>query len=204
MDDGLIQVIVIALFVIIALMEGVSRKKRQGAAPRQSRSEEQLWEAVGDLSGGGGTEADTSEGLVPDETWEEIAALARSEPTTPPERISPPQAEPLPRLPERTDDGGGLDRVALPISSVEEHGAVAKAEAREVAREATETAAFHDLHSSDLADLKKDEHFVVRSQRSAINRIFGKRGERIGELRRAVLLSEILGPPVSLRDPADR
>ena len=198
MDDGLIQFIVIALFVIITLMEGVSRKKRQ------RRSEFELWEVPEDLSGGGGTQAETSESLVPDEVWEEIAALARSEPERPPDRIPLQQAEPLPRLPERTDYGGGLGRVALPIPREEELGAVAKAEAMEVAREAAETAAFHNLHSSDLADLEKDEHYVVHSQRSAISRIFGKRGERIGELRRAILLSEILGPPVSLRDPADR
>lgn len=194
MDDGLIQFIVIALFVIISLMEGVSRKKRQ------RRSEFELWDVPEDLSGGGGTQAETSESLVPDEVWEEIAQLARSEATTSPERIPPPQAEPSPRLPERTDGGVGLAQVARTIPSVEQSGAVERAEATEVAQ----TAAFHRLHSVGLADLKKDEHYIIRSRRSALLRMFGERGGRVGELRRAVLLSEILGPPVSLRDPADR
>ncbi len=79
MDSGLIQILVIAFFVIISLMDGAARKKRQENERR----------AKMERSGGGAGAGElfpsepepTSEGMVPDDLWDEIAALARGEPT---------------------------------------------------------------------------------------------------------------------------
>lgn len=238
MEDGIIQLIVIGVFVVISMLEGVTRKKRPRGAPRTTRSQDPLAPGSGRRLEPGAGEADTSEGLVPDDVWEEIAALARGEPEARgtmesgrlPEQtgrrgVNQP-ARPIPRAGERAEvDGRPLPvstrpgreeraeltpfpreptAVAPPESTLPERTrpqSLERARAREMAREVAKEVAFHQRHSSGLADLQKDEHYVVDSRRSAMRRFFGKRGGRGRELRRAILLSEILGPPLSLREP---
>jgi len=76
MDQGLIQFLVIAVFVIISMMDGAARKRRkqaqdQGLPPDPNR----LSEAADDLD----QAAESSEGIVPEDLWKEIAALTRGE-----------------------------------------------------------------------------------------------------------------------------
>lgn len=78
-----------------------------------------------------------------------------------------------------------------------------RAEEREDAREAVASTTFHRLHSSHVADRETDARYRKTSEASAMLRLFGPRGAREGEIRRAIILSEILGPPVSMREPRE-
>lgn len=76
MDDGLIQILVIAVFVIISMMDGAARKRRKQAQNQGLPSDpNRLSEAADDLD----QTAESSEGTVPEDLWKEIAALARGE-----------------------------------------------------------------------------------------------------------------------------
>ena len=102
MDDGLIQILVIAFIIIISMMDGAARKKRKEA---QRRGEVGRGEGIADAAGerpsmktertseGRMSEGRMSEGMVPDELWEEIAALARGGPS-PASRSLPPARVP--------------------------------------------------------------------------------------------------------------
>jgi hypothetical protein len=85
MGDGLIQFLFIAIFVIVTMMDGAARKRRK-EAQRLGRTPEanRIREADDDL----GEVAQSSEGMVPEDLWKEIAALARGDTPTSP-RVSP-------------------------------------------------------------------------------------------------------------------
>jgi len=81
MDNGLIQFLFIAIFVIVSMMDGAGRKRRKeaqrlGHMPEANR----IQEADDDLGEG----AQPTEGIVPEDLWKEIAALARGETPAPP------------------------------------------------------------------------------------------------------------------------
>ncbi len=178
MDDGLIQMLVIGLFIVISMMEGITRKKR-----RQGQMTEQPTDAevdfLGSLTGDERGDSETAEALVPDEIWAEIAELARGGTRPTPEPVPDPEPVSL-----------------VSTDSMEEE--------REEAREAVASATFHRRHSSHLADLEGDRHYAATvGGPSAMLRLFGERGGRVDELRRAVILSEILGPPIALREPRE-
>ena len=99
MDDGLIQFLFIAIFVIVSIMDGAARKRRKeaqrlGLSPEANR----VQEADDDL----GEVAQPSEGMVPEDLWKEIAALARGETPTP--TRAPPRGPPATRDPSSTRD----------------------------------------------------------------------------------------------------
>lgn len=226
MGDGLIQLLVIGVFVVISIMEGATRKKRRQGQALQRPDETEV-DFLRSLTEGEQGQPEAAEELVPDEIWAEIAELARG--GTPPIPEPAPDPEPMLRM------DAGVDRVALPPAAERfeepsrppqvsvragregdegvamtpfEPDSVVRTdssdEVREEAREAITSARFHRLHSSHLADLEKDPHYAVFSgERSAMLRLFGERGGREDQLRRAVILSEILGPPVSMREPRE-
>ena len=226
MDSGLIQMLVVGLFIVITMMEGATRKKRRQAEALQRPDETEV-DFPRSLTGDEPGESEATEGLVPHDIWAEIAELARGG--------TAPTAEPAPDPEPRLRVDAGPTRVALPLpvsvpegrevresvamtpyepaslvrtdsseEESEEEREEAKEEAREEAKEAAASATFHRLHSSGLADLEKDAHYARASGgRSAMLRLFGERGGREDELRRAVILSEILGPPVSMREPRE-
>lgn len=218
MDSGLIQMLVVGLFIVISMMEGATRKKRQQAQALQRPDETEV-DFPRSLTGDEQGESEATEGLVPHDIWAEIAELARGG--------TAPAAEPAPDPEPRLRVDAGPTRVALPLPvSVPEGREVRESvamtpyepaslvrtdsreeESEEESEEETEAAAsatFHALHSSGLADLEKDTHYARASGgRSAMLRLFGERGGREDELRRAVILSEILGPPVSMREPRE-
>ena len=86
MGDGFIQFLVIAFFVIITIMDGAARKKKREEAQRRGQ--------IPGPDGPPGADDDerlvegSSEGMVPEDLWEEIAALARGE--HPAQRTEPP------------------------------------------------------------------------------------------------------------------
>lgn len=218
MDSGLIQMLVVGLFIVITMMEGATRKKRRQAEALQRPDETEV-DFPRSLTGDEQGESEATEGLVPHDIWAEIAELARGG--------AAPTAEPAPDPEPRLRMDAGPTRVALPLPvSVPEGREVRESvamtpyepaslvrtdsreeeseEEREEAKEEETSATFHRLHSSDLADLEKDAHYARASGgRSAMLRLFGERGGREDELRRAVILSEILGPPVSMREPRE-
>ncbi|MCH7565348.1 MAG: hypothetical protein IH968_16165 [Gemmatimonadetes bacterium] len=216
MDSGLIQMLVIGLFIVITMMEGATRKKRRQAEALQRPDETEV-DFPRSLTGDEQGESEATEGLVPHDIWAEIAELARGG--------TAPTAEPAPDPEPRLRMDAGPTQVALPVSvpegrEVRESVAMTpyepaslvrtdsreeeSEEEREEAKEAAASATFHRLHSSGLADLEKDAHYARASGgRSAMLRLFGERGGREDELRRAVILSEILGPPVSMREPRE-
>ena len=82
MDDGLIQFLFIAIFVIVSIMDGAARKRRKeaqrlGLSPEANRTQE-VDDDLGEV-------AQPSEGVVPEDLWKEIAALARGETPAPPQ-----------------------------------------------------------------------------------------------------------------------
>ena len=76
MDDGLIQFLVVAVFIIVSMMDAAARKRRKqaqslGTLPEPNR----LSEMADDVD----QTAESSEGMVPEDLWQEISALARGE-----------------------------------------------------------------------------------------------------------------------------
>ena len=76
MDDGLIQFLIIAVFIIVSMMDAAARKRRKqaqslGTLPEPNR----LSEMADDVD----QTAESSEGMVPEDLWQEISALARGE-----------------------------------------------------------------------------------------------------------------------------
>ena len=76
MDDGLIQFLVVAVVIIVSMMDGAARKRRKQAQSLGTLLEpNRLSEVADDLD----QTAESSEGMVPEDLWQEIAALARGE-----------------------------------------------------------------------------------------------------------------------------
>ena len=109
MDDGLIQFLVIAFFIVISMMDGAARKRRkaaQGQGPlvdgnRLPGAEDDFAEA-----------ADPSERVLPKDVWGEIAALARGEESTSVQE--PPPTRALDTHPQCV--AAHLDTFAVPIT----------------------------------------------------------------------------------------
>ncbi len=82
MDDGLIQLLFIAFFVIVSMMDGAARKRRKEAKLMEGHQSESDWipeGAHGEADEGSVDMADSPETLAPQDLWKEIAALARGE-----------------------------------------------------------------------------------------------------------------------------
>ncbi len=104
MDDGLIQILVIAFFVIISMMDGAARKKRKQNERLSKGGGLEGVEEPGELFPG--EPEPTSQGLLSADLWQEIAALASGD--------SPPSARRLP--PSPTPD---VERASIPIDAYE-------------------------------------------------------------------------------------
>ena len=184
MDDGLIQMLVVGLFIAISIMEGVTRKKRRQGQMTEHPTEAEV-DFLQSLTGREPGEPEEAEGLVPDEIGEEIADLAGGK--------RAPTPDPVP------DPEGVAMTPFEPDSLVKPDWA----EEREDAREAVASTTFHRLHSSHVADRETDSRYRKTSEASAMLRLFGPRGARGGEIRRAIILSKIPGPTVSMREPRE-
>jgi hypothetical protein len=131
MDEGLIQFLVIAFFIIVSIMDGAARKRRKAAqslghppeafgipeadddsgeepwsrelSSRSSEGPARTSERVAE-SFDGATESATesAEGIVPEDLWQEIAALARGQVPAP--RRGPPQTRSRVSRPARPPD----------------------------------------------------------------------------------------------------
>ncbi len=185
MGDGYVQFLVIAFFVIITLMDGAARKKRQAAqrrgqvprptGPSGTNDEEQFREG-------------SSEKMVPGELWKEMVTLARGGvPTgrTESDRPSPTRGHALePESPGSTLFSNRNPPVEIqPIPPVQAHPSLS-----EVPHE-------HVMHPEDTAI----DSFEVVTRKLRKDPVSGGTTSRLALLRRAIVMAEVLKPPVSLR-----
>ena len=203
MDSGLIQILVIAFFIIISMMDGAARKKRKEA---QRRGEVGPGEGALDVGEHRSMKTErTSEGMVPDELWEEIAALARGGPPPATDR-APYEADRAPSGLERSPSGfeGSLSAYERPVparvpepeetSLRPEHQHVEDHDHVEWASEEEPAEAVGEPDPDEDPGRASPEPQKGRSVRRTL-----MHGDR-ESIRQAVILAEVLGPPVSLRD----
>ena len=210
MNEGLIQFLVIAVFVIITMMDGAARRRRkaaQGLAPLPTpdgfpEADDDLDQV--DVSSGG------SGGMVPEDLWEEIAALARGE--VPASR----REQPATHGPSSTDDPNSeLEEWTAPEQDVStktpmadlqggylhpdqalthrEHAQVVPPE-RPIPEEPP-----HEfvLHPREQPSKPQKEPRRAQKLPGLLSRV------RLGttrSLRDAIIVAEVLSPPVTLRD----
>ena len=181
MDDGLIQVLVIAVFVILSMMDGAARKRRKQAqssehlpeSPPQTREEIAAWSAEDDL----GEAAESPEPVALKDVWEESATLAGRE-------VPGREADPV-RGPATVDADAILH---------EKHTEVAVPSRPVPAKRPHEFV----LHSPELAGRPQKE--LRRAQKRG-DLLSGVKDGAKNSLREAIILAEVLSPPVVLRDP---
>jgi hypothetical protein len=204
------QLIFFAIIIIFSILDSVarSRKKKQQQAGSQGQTsrlpEEWSWEEEGDVAtydeepsyedryqdervesgreplseytnpyGSGSTSKPStkksSEAMIPSDIWEEIAGLARGR-IPEPKPAPPPPVEPVP---------------ARPITTHEVH----RAHAGYGTDPSTRTRSEQDGLDPMRSTLSKDAR-AVRQQLKSHSR---------SQLRRAIILQELLGPPASMR-----
>ncbi len=256
MDEGLIQILVIAFFIIIAMMDSAARKKRQEAQRRGTVGRGEGALDVGEhqsMKAERESRGQTSEGMVPDELWEEIAALARGGPPSasrplPPRRVPGAEGRPAYGDPAPRGTPSGFERTAPARAPepeetslrpehqhVEDHRHVEWASEEDPAYPTAPGAGAEPLIWDDDRLARTEERAVTRSAppvpERAISRGMAEPAEAVGEpgpdedpgrvsrkprkgrsvrrtlthggresIRQAVILAEVLGPPVSLRD----
>ena len=236
MDDGLIQFLVIAVFIIVSVMDGAARKRRKqaqslGILPEPNR----LSEPTDDLD----QTADSSEGIVPEDLWQEIAALARGEASLNPdldaelEAWTAPQQE-IPQMRTPAAEGGrragrsaeSYDRPDIPsltetraadlqsgylhaaqAASHEEHAHEKHAQVARPAHPLPEELP-HEFVPHPPGSPSEPKKFsgdrpgdrVVRRTQKRRSLLSGVRRGAKSSLRDAIVLAEVLSPPVALRD----
>lgn len=79
MNEGLIQFLVIAFFVVISMMDAAARKRRKQAQSLARPPAPDGFDGVGEEAEDLDQEAEPPEGVAPEDIWKDIAALARGE-----------------------------------------------------------------------------------------------------------------------------
>ena len=210
MDEGLIQFLVIAVFVIITMMDGAARRRRkaaQGLAPLPTpdgfREADDDLDQVDESSGG-------SEGMLPEDLWEEIASLARGE--VPASR----REQPATHGPSSMDDPNSeLEEWTAPEQDVSTKTPMADLQGGYLHPDQALTHREHAQIVSPVPPLPEEppHEFVPhpreqpskpqkeprRAQKlpGLLSRV------RLGttrSLRDAIIVAEVLSPPVTLRD----
>ena len=226
MDDGLFQILVIAFFILISMMDATARKKRKKAGRRRRAGPPPTTaEAETPRSA---EKRDSAEGMVPDQLWEEIATLAGggSPPTT--TRL-PPARAPRGERPSTRGEPSTSEQVRtrVPARTPESQEATFRPEHRRV-----ETHHQMEWEPEDVVapprpssvEKPRPEHFLrvpdfvqasplgdevridvegppltpsgAESMRRGMRRTLAGQGR----MRQAVVWAEILGRPVTLRD----
>ena len=210
MDEGLIQFLVIAVFVIITIMDGAARRRRkaaQGLAPLPTpdgfREADDDLDQVDESSGG-------SEGMLPEDLWEEIASLARGE--VPASR----REQPATHGPSSTDDPNSeLEEWTAPEQDVSTKTPMADLQGgylhpdqalthREHAQVVSPEGPIPEepphefvLHPREQPSKPQKEPRRAQKLPGLLSRV------RLGttrSLRDAIIVAEVLSPPVTLRD----
>ncbi len=79
MNEGLIQFLVIAFFVVISMMDAAARRRRKQAQSLARLPASDGFDGAGEDAEDLDQEAEPPEGVVPEDIWKEVAALARGE-----------------------------------------------------------------------------------------------------------------------------
>ena len=209
MDDGLIQFLVIAVFVIISVMDGAARKRRKeaqrlGHLPNLDEPSERA-EDLGQAS-------DSSEVMVPEDLWEEITTLARGE------MPAAQREQPAIRgLSPRGDQDSELEAWTAPEQVIPSETRSADLQSGYTHPDQALTHSEHaQAWSAALPLTEEPPHEFVphpperpSEPQKGLHRVQKPRsllsGVRLGtgrSLRDAIIVAEVLSPPVSLRDSA--
>jgi hypothetical protein len=209
--EGFSGLFIVLLFIAFSVLEGVGRKRKgqQKAAPGEpaapgptdaSSSRPAPTPSRSPAGAGRGEQGRGSEGLVPKEIWEEILGLARGEPPKPrtaapgpPPRPPRPEAETLEEIPPfeaRSLEPLEVDRDRPPP--------------RERGREQDRPARSGSGYSKALTPREPSS-----PQRTGALAASGRgrklKGDLLGDgspedLRKAIILTEVLGLPLALRE----
>lgn len=219
MDEGLIFWLII---MAVAVLQGVGRKKKQGGQPGQKpmgsprpRPAQPRPRATlpGDVEGtssvpstrasaGSGESEEvgsSSEGMIPQDVWAEILGLARGEPQPPPPRRADPDA-----LPPAEEEVVSRSFDEVPEERRSRVDRPRETKARAVPSSHLADAPLHQTRPEDFesrlaADRRPPPPEPEQGETPAArSRLFG--GGSPGELRKAIILKEVLGPPVGLRE----
>ena len=175
MDDVLVIAIIVIVY-LVSMIDGAARKRR-----KQAQSSEHLPESLLERNRLQGAEDDLGEAAESPEPvalkWEGIATLARRE-------VPGREADPV-RGPATVDADAILH---------EKHTEVAVPSRPVPAKRPHEFV----LHSPELAARPQKELRRAQKRRGLLS---GVRGGAKSSLREAIILAEVLSPPVVLRDP---
>ena len=215
MGEGLIQFLVVAAFVIISMMDAAARRRRKEAQGQGNLpTAEGFPEAADDLD----EVSESSEGLALQDVWQEVAALARGE--------VPASQREGPETPDRSpmdDPPSGLEAWTAPEQDVETNTGLADLQAGYLH---PDQAASHEEHAHERhaevaspprpEELQPEElpHEFVPHPREQPSKpqqeprpaqpgrslLRGVRRGAKSSLREAIILAEVLSPPVTLRD----
>ncbi len=199
MDDGVIQFFVISLFVVFSILESVARKNKAKAARRDTQSGPAPDRIPADTGSARGTAVPDAHdepsrprnaglaGLLSQDFWEEVAALTQDDEVGPAdeEEFDAPEMLPVPTL-------------AAPVTETHWEAGLRQARTHDVVHyqddpEVAPTASPGDGVWADPSTRKPTRPYALRGS------LFGS---TVGDLRRAVVLYEVLGPPLALRDEA--
>ncbi len=224
MDDGLFQILVIAFFILISMMDARARRKRKQAG-RGRRAGPGPTTAEAEPPSAAGTEA-SAEGMVPDQLWEEITTLAGggSPPTT--TRLPPARAPRGERPPARAEPSTSEHvRTGVPARTPESREATLHREhwrletrdpmawqpedptapPRPLSVPEPRPERFIRVPDSVAASAFGDEvrrraegKPLTPPRAGSVRRTLAGAGR--GRMRQAVIWAEILGRPVTLRD----
>ncbi len=213
MDDGLIQLLVVAAIIIFSMMDGAARKRRKEAQSLgHLPTPDGFPEAADDLDPADES-SERSEGMVPEDLWKEIAALARGE--VPASR----QEEPAIGGPSSTDDPN-LEAWTAPQQDVPAKTRLADLQSGyfHPDQALTHREHAHEKHAEvaspppprpeelphefvpHLREQPRKPQKEPRRARPARGLLSGVRLGTKSSLREAIVLAEVLSPPVTLRD----
>ena len=180
MDDVLVIAIIVIVYLVSMIDGAVRKRRKQTQSPEhlpeslpQTREEIAAWSAEDDL----GEAAESPESVALKDVWEEIATLARGE-------VPGREADPV-RGPASVDADAILH---------EKHTEVAVPSRPVPAKRPHEFV----LHSPEFAARPQKELRRAQKRRDLLS---GVKGGAKNSLREAIILAEVLSPPVVLRDP---
>jgi len=215
-DEGLVFWLII---VAVAVLQGIGRKKRKAGQPGQKppslpqtrsappQAQERVTASSRPTQVSSRPEEDdggdeSSEGMIPQDVWAEILGLARGDP-----RRDEPEASPQPEapLPESGEDRSREEspREERPAASVLHRETRASPAPRPFPTSHGANAALHQTRPENFESrLALPRPPPPESQRGGARDVraglFGDGSPR--ELRKAIILKEVLGAPLGLRE----
>jgi hypothetical protein len=216
--DGLAEFIFIAVIIALTMAEGVGRRRKRagkgplGQTPTAGKPPGPTREAPPRTvrrapppqpasSGGVGSE-DTSEGLIPADVWDEILGLARGEAKRPVPPSSTPEAaveteersvESLEPRREPQREPRREPRPEIPVLAGEDPGRVGSPR-----RVEPDVPAGRSRFAVAPAIQVTEEGRKTGEKENLRRKLFG--GDSPQYLRKAIILKEVLGPPLALRE----